>query len=241
MIKFDLSDFSGDEDIESAIISFYIKGFSANAACSLHTLEKDFNVDEVTWDVAKSGVFWAQDEATAYKGKDGETIYRGGEYDPANVVSNPGATSITGEWESYDVTSIVKDMVSGNRDNYGFLLKTFYNNSMIKVYYACEAEVDSVRPKMEVTYKSTAISFGKNKGVAKLFNVDLVGKDLKIDIKQKGQYSVKLLTLAGKTIKKISVTEKSSQYINTVGLTNGVYLLNVSGEGQNFTRNIVLK
>lgn len=241
MIKFDLSDFEGNDLVEEAIVSLYINGFSDAASCSLHTLSKNFDVNEVTWDFAKSGLPWEKDEETSLIGQNGEVIYGGGEYDPSLVVGNPGATSLGGAWESYDVTSIVKDILSGNADNNGFVLKTFYNNSILKEYHSTEAENAEDRPKLELKFKSTGISFGKSRLLSNVVKMSQSNNVVSLLFNKNGNYNISVVNLSGRSVKNVSVSNGKALDLNTESFAKGVYLINVSADDVNLTRNFIIK
>ncbi len=173
-------------------------------------------------------------------GKYGDEIYRGGNYDPTDGVPGDPAGSMNA-WENYDVTDRIQEMVNGERDNYGFLLKTWFHNAMERSYASSKADEQDNRPKLTITYDETAISFGVKSLSENILNMFIVNNGIKVAFKKNFGYKISLTTLSGRIIQNSRVNNDNSHYINTQGLAKGVYLLHVSGGDVNFTRNIILR
>lgn len=206
----------------------------------MQTITEDWRESDVTWNVAKGNENWQDDDKTKFIGKYGDDIYRGGNYDPDDgVPGNPAGEMNT--WETYDVTDRIQEMVNGERDNYGFLLKTWFHNAMERSYASSKADEQDNRPKLTITYDETAISFGVKSIGENIMNMSIVNEGIKIAFNKSANYELSLTTLSGRAIQNSRVNSVSSHYIETQGLAKGVYLLHVSGNGVNFTRNLILR
>ena len=73
----------------------------------------------------------------------------GGDYDPAAVANSP-ITAATGDWESWDITTLVQGWLDGSFANSGLLLKGSGN---VNVDFASKEDADpTLHPKLIITY-----------------------------------------------------------------------------------------
>lgn len=214
--------------------------------CTVHTITADWGESDITWNIRKGDDRWQDIEELKFIGKYdpdfgfmGDTIYRGGEWNPDDaVIGNPAGIN---QWESYDVTDRIQEMVNGDRENYGFLIKTWFHNSAERSYSSSKADNVEDRPKLTITYDGTAISFGKNKFEKGLMELSTLQNGINVSFKKSGNYTVSLRTISGRTLQKNGVDHSKSHFIGTEGLAKGVYLLNISGSEINYTRSIVIR
>jgi hypothetical protein len=115
----------------------------ADAAVSVHRVQRDWiegtgsgggTADGATWNTFDSSTPWTT---------------QGGDYDPAVVASSP-ITAATGDWESWDISTLVRDWVDGSAANHGLLLK---GSGTIAVSFASKEDADAaLHPKLSITY-----------------------------------------------------------------------------------------
>lgn len=242
MIKFDLTEIPENASIKSAELSFYQIGLVAPEStekCTVQTIIREWGESEVTWNVAKGSDNWLDDTKTMFTGKFGDDIYRGGNYDPADgIVGDPASTA--NEWENYDVTDRIQEMVNGERDNFGFLLKTWFHNAMERSYASSKADNVDNRPKLTITYDETSISMGVKNNLNGLVNVSVVNEGIKLSFNSNDDYNITLTTLSGKSV--YSMSKSSTEFfIETKNFAKGLYLLKVSGNGISLNRSLLLK
>ena len=73
----------------------------------------------------------------------------GGDYDPAPAANSP-ITDATGDWESWDISTLVQGWLDGSFANNGLLLK---GTGTVAVSFASKEDADpALRPKLTITY-----------------------------------------------------------------------------------------
>ncbi|MGM0461525.1 MAG: DNRLRE domain-containing protein [Fibrobacterota bacterium] len=132
-MQIDLSSVPADSEIASAVLEFFQTGWALDDDTeknTLHTITSPWNPTEVTWESPWQSV--------------------GGDY----TQEPSGESFLVGmeEWESYDITQTVQDMVNGSVDNNGFMLTTFVGNSVLRQYEGAHSDMEDKRPRLVVTY-----------------------------------------------------------------------------------------
>lgn len=122
--------------------------------CSLFTLTKSWNVDEVTWSNADANTKWENTDLNTVSNINPNGVVGGGDYSRDNYTTT--MTVDTNQWQNYDVTQAMKDIIENNIPYYGFLVKP-YLECKGRYYNSSENNAIEKRPKLEITYKSTDI------------------------------------------------------------------------------------
>ena len=114
-----------------------------DAGVSVHRVSRDWlegthsgsgSADGATWDTWDGTNAWT----TA-----------GGDYDPAPVANSP-ITDATGDWESWDISTLVQGWLDGSFANNGLLLK---GSGTVAVSFASKEDADpTLHPRLSITY-----------------------------------------------------------------------------------------
>ncbi len=231
-LDFDLSIIPDDAVIEKAELAIFLNYFSIEyeepVACSLFACSKQWNEDEVTWKNASASVLWEQ--------KDPEASTLGG-----GDINRPCCDVIvTGEseaWISFNVIQTIKEALSGPQDTfYGFVIKEELGENEMPyhhegaTFFSSEHTVDSLRPKLTVTYTTTAISFIHqmfgNRAVTFQKNFDYV----LIRSARFTQYTVTIFNIQGKSLYSCIGSKDSPAEIPANTLSHGTYILQLAGK-----------
>lgn len=225
--------------MKKAELALYHVAFDEGASCTLHTFETDWKVNEVTWDYAKKDTKWPAKSELNLISKSGAPLSGGGDYDPNNGVAFNGAGF--NAWETIDVTDMIAEMVDGKRKNYGFLLRTFYENSLGRKYNSSEATEKDNRPKLTVEYEAVGIINGILSVNNKFINFKIYDKRVNVSIKKPGTYNLTINTLSGRSISKVEFNGNRNFILETAGLSRGVFIFHITGIGINFKRSIIIQ
>ena len=213
MFKFDLSSIPTEASVIKAVFAVYqteelLPDTNVN---TVHRITGDWNVNEVTWDYAKSGVLWADS---------------GGDY-----LRNPAAQSpMAGpnEWEYYDITTLIEDMHSGNIPDYGFMLIAFSDsNGFMRSYHSSESDQTELRPKLTITISGVNVS-DRNRITVPRYNVLAINnRILQIALPHNNLCrGYRIFTISGQAVYgKILPAATSTVYANVGNLGAGVYFI----------------
>lgn len=239
VIRFDLSLLNGQEIISAklGLNVFESPGLPPQLPCTLFTLTQEFNVDEVTWDFAKKDVEWeADDNIFAKKLGENKFFLKGGKYDTGNPISNEGAK--TGEWESYDVTSYVKDHIHDNKENYGFIIKSHFDKKQKKRYYSSEYEDVALRPKLEVVYKeNTAIV--NNAKILNNMKIQQNDEFLYVIPNENNHGEVSIYSTNGKLFARKNISSEKKAAFNLNDISTGMFIIKAKINGSIYTHKLV--
>jgi hypothetical protein len=186
---------------------------------TLHAITTPWNPTEVTWESPWQSIGGDYTEEAA-----GESFLVGME-----------------EWESYDITQTIQDMVKGSVDNNGFMLTTFVGNSVLRQYEGAHSEMTDKRPRLVITYKD-AISVRRraadhparismNENVLQVFgrnNIHLTGVHI---YNSAGQLSSET-TMAGGI---------AQQSIDLSTLSPGVYIANIQTSRGSMRQSFIIR
>ncbi|NNJ95331.1 MAG: DNRLRE domain-containing protein [Halobacteria archaeon] len=146
LVQFDLAAIPVGARVISAQLQLYhtiTETPGADAGVSVHRVSRDWvegtksgagTADGASWDTWNGTNAWS----TA-----------GGDYDPAAVASS-AITDATGDWESWDITSLAQGWLDGTFANNGLLLKGI---GTVAVSLASKEDADpTLHPKLNITY-----------------------------------------------------------------------------------------
>ena len=151
VIKFDISSISSKTDIKSATLNIFYRDYCDNSPSgrelTLYRLKGDWNEDTITWDNM-----------------------------PVNhneVTSSIYAPNSPSNWMQWDVTSDVQDLITGQTENYGWIIKDeqYWGGAGIPDMYCNSKEYGENIPYLEIETLEfkTAFIFGK------ITNLDATG------------------------------------------------------------------
>ena len=211
MFKFDLSVIGEGAEIRNAVLAVYQSGFvfpNDQEVNTLHRITRDWKADEITWDYASNGVRW--DTA-------------GGDYDRVALAQ----ASLVGmnQWEEYDVTNIISEMVSGRLPDYGIMLKTFDGNSAVRVYKSSSSDSLHLRPKLTVTYIETGIISRRSNSIPGQFSISLINGLLNVSLPRGVTCNgYRIITFSGRVVSRRGSFEPvNSLTENITGIAGGIY------------------
>lgn len=129
-IKFDLSDVNipADADITEAVLSVYSYEnvrYGDNGKKDIHKITADWSENTITWNNKPS-------------------------HDNTAISSHTSRTTVT--WNDFEVTSVIKDIVQNNADNYGFYIIFPSKDYGVKMRSSEYSDV-AYRPKLTITYE----------------------------------------------------------------------------------------
>ncbi len=148
VIRFDnltslLSSVSKNNSIVTAKLRLYNKANNANNhKINIYALKKPFEPQEVCWNNSSSNTPWA--EPGAYNENDIEMT-------PISNITLDDKNSI---WREWDVTSYVKEIRNGTRQNYGWLLKQENESEGYSFYTPEEDSSTALRPELVIHFQS---------------------------------------------------------------------------------------
>ena len=209
VIRFDLSVLPSNADIKKAVLSLYFSGGSEGDSLTVaHRLIKEWNEHTVTWMQADTGAPW-------------DLV--GGDYTLEDSAQTTFANDST--WENYDVTGIVKKFIDGT-PNYGFIVvPDLAEGNTSRDYYSTAFEdIDSLKPKLTVTYTSNAIST-PNKSRYLLQGVLLYkdGSVIRLFVPFEKQYRITIYNSKGRVIENINGCESRWYRLNAKMSSHGIY------------------
>lgn len=177
-----------------------------------HRLTTDWDVSVVNWLKASGAADW---------------VVAGGDYSEDNKASVEYAK--ISSWEEYDVTEIVAKFVDGT-PNYGFFIVPDESDGNTGRNYISSdnTESESLRPKLTITYETTAITNGAS-GVAKSFNliVNRNGALINLFIPFEAPYKIVFIDAFGCTVKFVRGYGKAWHSIDSESVANGLYFVNI--------------
>ncbi|KKH96450.1 hypothetical protein EO95_10475 [Methanosarcina sp. 1.H.T.1A.1] len=156
LLLFDLSDYNDAENISNATLSLYWyypdgRERPEDAVVEIYRPAATWNPENVTWNSRDNGVLWTQP---------------GGDWLDMNNVSQGDAPYATitlngtdipdNRYYELNVTDLVKEYVSGEYENTGFLIKTRTENADYVAFYSSEIEDENQRPMLNIEEKAVA-------------------------------------------------------------------------------------
>ncbi len=191
---------------------YFRHGTAGTQYTTAHWLITDWDVSTLTWLKANGGADWTN---------------AGGDYSEENktTVEYTGTSS----WEEYDVTEIVRKFAGGT-PNYGFFIIPDESDGNTGRNYISSDNTESVslRPKLTITYETTAIINSINDVVGKQnLKVKRNGLVVKLFVPFEDSYQIVLIDAFGRAIEVIKGNGKKWHAINSESLSMGLYFVNV--------------
>jgi hypothetical protein len=196
------------------------------------SVAKEWNVSEVTWMQRSAGETWDM---------------HGGDVLPADTMAFDLNTTYPG-WEIYDITPLIQKFIDKPDSNFGFFLyqmdklyTSVSNESYVLTRYrSCEATVDSLRPKLTITYDPTDLHKPSGKPAG---NRDIIITNLRDDIliaslQPTGYYGT-IYNASGKAVYSFSSQGSRQHRISKRDYACGIYFLKVFLSGKMFTWTVV--
>ncbi len=215
-----------DAEIKKAVLSiFFTTGTIGNKFTTAYRLTKEWDESTVTWMNAGSNVSWTTP---------------GGDYSEEYASKTDYAPDSS--WENYDVTDIVQQFIH-DTPNYGFLIiSDLANGNTHRFYYASEYLVlDSLRPKLTITYTSNAII--TSTPCKNLFKGILLRKDgstVRLFIPFEKQYQLSLFNSGGKIIETVSGCKSRWYQLQAAVPSSGIYFMQVHMDGKTAAAKLIL-
>ena len=178
-----------------------------------HRITKEWDESTVTWLQTATNASW--DNA-------------GGDYTDENMATTSYAPESS--WEDYDVTEIVK-LFMDNTPNYGFcIVSDMADNHTGRNYISSEnTDLDSLRPKLTVTYTSNAIIIPDlhSQGMSNGLRLCKSCSGIKLYVPFSGHYTISLYNVNGKKIETVCGYRKQWYQLTETKPSNGVYIIHM--------------
>jgi hypothetical protein len=224
-----------NQPIQSALFSVYaISVYGGNIPNNLYFLRiaKEWNISEVTWMQRSAGETWDM---------------HGGDVLPADTIVFDLNTNYP-VWETYDITPLIQKFIDKPDSNFGFFLYqmdklyTSVSNAsyVLTRYYSSETVIDSLRPKLTITYDPVDLYEPSLKQAG---NRDIIIANLRDGVlissqKYAGFYGM-LYNAGGRAVHFFNSHGSREYRISKRDLAGGVYLLEVFLSGKMCTDKIV--
>ncbi|WP_433649102.1 DNRLRE domain-containing protein [Micromonospora zamorensis] len=163
LVQFDLRDVPPGATINSATLSMWrLYGSSAGATIEAHRASRPWKEgtgagactgNGASWDGTEAGQSWTSP---------------GGDFDPAVASSVAVPASDEGVFDTFAVTGMVQDWVTGAAPNNGVLLRSSIEEVTAKIGYAGDdyAGSASLRPKLTISYRDGSTASGPTVSVS---------------------------------------------------------------------------
>ncbi len=257
-IDFDLKEIPQSADIINATFSLYfIDGDSIETGkpnvCTLYTISKEWNEEEITWDNASKDVKWENiDPDTKFFHPDSlDTIFtKGGcDFDTLGKVVAPYVPK--NQWENYDVTDIIKRKIKDQNSFYGFMIKQYVCPKIESTHKVLmnlgrsykSSEVDSIelRPKLTITYNSTAINDNNyyQGNLIKEIAIKKSEKWISFYSPLKTNYWVLLFNLKGEKVFSYQGFGKKWITLSSQTISQGIYFLHIHTKNEALIKKVI--
>ncbi|MCC4768774.1 DNRLRE domain-containing protein [Methanosarcina sp. DH2] len=156
LLLFNLSEYSDAENISSATLSLYWyypdgRERPEDAVIEIYRPAAAWNPENVTWNSRDDGVLWTQ------PGGDWFDMNNASQGDaPYATITLKGSDIPDNRYYELNVTDLVKEYVSGEYENTGFLIKTRTENADYVAFYSSEVEDENQRPMLNIEEKAVA-------------------------------------------------------------------------------------
>jgi uncharacterized membrane protein len=151
MMWFDLSEYTDAEEISSATLSLYWYypdvSRPEDTVVEIYRPADSWNPEYVSWNKKDKGIAW-NNAGGDWLDKNG--ISQGST--PYATFTIKGSTLPGSRYYELDITDLVKECVSGEHENTGFLIKTRYENSDYVAFHSLECGKEELEPKLDIVY-----------------------------------------------------------------------------------------
>ena len=149
IMLFDLSEYTDAEEISSATFSlnWYYPDVSRpeDTVIEIYRPAASWNPEYVSWNKKDNGVAW--------NNAGGDWLDKTGEFQgstPYATITIKGSAFPDNRYYELDVTDLVKEYVSGEYENTGFLIKTRYESSDYVAFHSFECGKEDLEPKLDI-------------------------------------------------------------------------------------------
>jgi len=156
LLLFDLSEYNDAENITNATLSLYwyypdeIER-PEDSIVEIYRPAAAWDPKNVTWNSRDTGVLWTQ------PGGDWFDMNNASQGDaPYATITLKGSTLPDNRYYELNVTELVKEYVSGEYENTGFLIKTRNENADYVAFYSSDIEDKDKRPMLNIEEKAVA-------------------------------------------------------------------------------------
>ena len=227
VITFDLSSTIPEGTaIKNAILAiFFTSGTIGDKYSTAYRLTKEWDESAVSWMNAAANVSW---------------LTPGGEYSEENVSRTDYVPDSS--WEHYEVTAIVQKFANGIA-NYGFVIESDpTNGNKRRCYYSSEfAVLDSLRPKLTITYISNAIiNSTQYKNLLEGILLRNSGSGIRLFVPFEKQYRISLFNARGEIIEAVYGYKSQWCQLKAALPSNGVYFMQIYMDSKTVTWKVTL-
>ena len=158
VIGFDLSNYVSDSQIGAAALSLYWYYPSGNTrpedtVIEIYRPASSWNSKYVSWTKRDNGVAWSNAGGDWY---DKNGVSQGST--PYATITLKGSTLPDNRYYELDVTDLVKEYVSGDYKNTGFLIKAKTESNNYIAFYSTDCGTESKEPKLKITTKAPTVT-----------------------------------------------------------------------------------
>ena len=156
LLLFNLSEYNDTENISNATLSLYWyypdgRERPEDEVVEIYRPAESWNPENVTWNSRDDGVLWAQPGGDWF---DMNNISQGDA--PYATITLNGSDIPDNRYYELNVTDLVKEYVSGEYENTGFLIKTRTENADYVAFYSSEIEDENQHPMLNIEEKAVA-------------------------------------------------------------------------------------
>ncbi|NLO29728.1 MAG: DNRLRE domain-containing protein [Methanosarcina mazei] len=153
LLLFNLSEYNDAENISNATLSlywYYPDGIERpeDTIVEVYRPAAAWNPENVTWNTRDNGVLWTQPGGDWF---DMNNVSQGDA--PYATITIKGSDIPDNRYYELNVTDLVKEYVSGEYENTGFLIKTRAENADYVAFYSSEIDDENQRPMLAIEEK----------------------------------------------------------------------------------------
>ncbi|MHC1757859.1 MAG: disaggregatase related repeat-containing protein [Methanosarcina sp.] len=156
LLLFDLNDYTDDGNVSNATLYLYWyypdgQERPEDSVVEIYRPAAAWNPEKVTWNSRDDGVLWTQPGGDWF---DVNNVSHGNI--PYATITLNGSDIPDNRYYEFNVTDLVKEYVSGEYENTGFLIKTRKENADYVAFYSSEIEDENQRPMLNIEEKAVA-------------------------------------------------------------------------------------
>ena len=180
---------------------------------------------------------WADSEANWFNAtKSAKWSKAGGDFLSAGVAAISYGTQVN-VWHTFDVTKAIRDFVADPASNLGLMLKL--DPAMLTVTYVSSQGTQEKRPKLVLTYTTSAVSFSPSVPVSSRSRIEPMPSGMYFGFSQEGSHHIKLSRINGEMICDRWVSG-GSYTLGMPNLSMGPYMAQISGDHERYQKEIIV-